>query len=55
MKRQAESNCELELEAQPDKKDAKLYGIVILPPIISDNVEHSTPVIEVISHLSYTC
>ena len=35
-------------EANADKKDAKLYGNVIHPPIISDNLEDSTPVIEVI-------
>ena len=34
--------------AQADKKDARLYGNVIHPPIISDNLEDSTPVIEVI-------
>ena len=35
-------------EAQADKKHAKLYGNVIHPPVISDDLEDSTPVIEVI-------
>ena len=35
-------------EAQADKKDAKLYGNVIHPPITSGNLEDSTLVIEVI-------
>lgn len=35
-------------EAHVDKKDAKLYGNVIHPPIISDNFDDSTSVIEVI-------
>ena len=35
-------------EGQTDKKDTKLYGNVIHPPIILDNLEDSTPVVEVI-------
>lgn len=35
-------------ESHTDKKDAKMYGNVLHPPIISDNLEDSTPVIEVI-------
>ena len=33
--------------AEADKKDAKLYGNVIHPPIVLDDLEDSTPVIEV--------